>query len=89
MYDSQLNEQELYLRYLKLKDVKFGIVPEEQWHKYYNDLLEVENYLVFGSSIGEVKQYPFIFTVENTEPIRKKPTPLPKEARDWVNDYMK
>jgi hypothetical protein len=80
-----MSPDELYLRYLKLKEVTFGIVPEDEWHKYYNDLLEVEKYLVFGNSIGEAREYPFIFTVENTDPIRKRATPLPKEARDWVN----
>ena len=40
-----MSPDELYLRYLKLKEVTFGVVPEDEWHKHYNDLLEVEKYL--------------------------------------------
>lgn len=77
----------MYLRYLRMKQVKFGANVGDK-RKYYQDLLEVEDYLVWGSSIGCATQYPFRFEVDDLEKIRKKPTPLPKKARDWVNNYV-
>jgi hypothetical protein len=56
---------------------------------YYQDLLLIEDFLVWGSSIGLAPDYPFNFKVDDTERICKKPTPLAKESRDWVNEFMK
>ena len=51
-----MSPDELYLLYLKLKEVTFGIVPEDEWHKHYNDLLEVEKYLVAGEVSKEISR---------------------------------
>lgn len=71
-----------------MKSVKFGI-NTKFLKDYYKDLLIVEDFLVWGSSIGFAPDYPFRFKVDDDERICKKPTPLTKEARDWVNRFMR
>ena len=68
--------------------VKFGINTKFE-KEYLHDLLIIEDFLVWGASIGWAEEYPFNFKVEDDERIAKKPTPLAKEARDWVNKFMK
>ena len=68
--------------------VKFGINTKFA-KDYYRDLLVIEDFLVWGASIGYASEYPFRFKVDDAERICKKPTPLAKEARDWVNNFMK
>ena len=88
LIEEHLGEQQMYLRYLKFKEVTFPEVPRAEWHRYYNDLLEFEPYLVWGGSIGCCEEYPFHFEVDAKTPIRMKPTPLAKPAREWVRNYM-
>jgi hypothetical protein len=52
---------------------------------YFNDLKELEGGLVFGDAIGCCDVLPFNFSVNNEEPIRSKPLPYPKDARNWIN----
>ena len=79
----------MYLRYLKLSAISFGVVPDDEIGPYLRHLLFLEDFLVFGSSIGCCSAYPFRFHVGDQEPIRKRATPLAKEARDWVKGYTR
>ena len=38
-----------YQRYLTFSQICFEVVPEEEWHQYFADLLEFEDKLVFRS----------------------------------------
>jgi hypothetical protein len=74
-----LNEDKLYLRYLKLHKITFEAVPKEEWYLYFWELLLYEPALVFGDSIGLCEEFPFDFTILNDNPFRMKPMPLAKE----------
>jgi hypothetical protein len=77
IFDASMSEDQLYLRYLKFKDVTFPLVAQEDWHLFFNDLLLLEKGLVFGNCIGESNVLPFNFEVNSDIPIRSKPIPYP------------
>lgn len=89
IYSTELNEDQLYLRYQKLKDVTFPMLKEEYWPMFMKDLVMLETGLVFGEAIGECDILPFKFEVTNSAPIRNKPIPYPKEEREWINNYCR
>jgi hypothetical protein len=51
-----------------MKSIKFGINTKFV-KDYYRDLLIIEDFLVWGGSIGYAPEYPFRFKVDDTERI--------------------
>ena len=43
LYDRSLSEEQLTERYVKFKDVSFGLAPEEMWPNLFEELLEFEH----------------------------------------------
>ena len=43
---------------------------------------------MFGDAIGCHTELPFRFKVLDETPIRSKPLPYPKVAREWVKTYV-
>lgn len=52
------------------------------------NLLLVEDFLVWGGSIGWCPFYPFAFATNDTTPIKNRATPLLKEVREWVREHV-
>ena len=75
--DESMEEERAYRRYLLFKDVKFGIVPCSEWWKYFRDLVQFEESLVDGETIGYVGLAPFKFEVMDKTPFRQKPIAYP------------
>ena len=82
------DEATAYRRYLTFSRLRFEVVPEHEWHRYFADLLEFEDKLVFGSGhIGLVAEFPFTFHVHDARPIRARPQQFGKEQRAWLREY--
>lgn len=55
--DPAHSKETAYRRYLTFSRICFEVLPEEEWHQYFADLLEFEGKLVFGSGyIGLVAE---------------------------------
>jgi hypothetical protein len=76
---------QLYLRYHKFKELTFPAIPKTDWNRCFQDLVTIEEGLVFGDAIGKCDALPFTFEVENKEPIRSKPIMYAKAEREWIN----
>ena len=76
IWDERLSENEAYHRYMLFKKVTFDLVPKEDWHLFYRDLLEFERFLVNGTAIGYCGIFPFTFPVVDPTPFRQKPSNL-------------
>ena len=51
LWEDALSEDQLYLRYRRFRMVKFGISTKYA-KEFMHDLLIIEDFLVWGSSIG-------------------------------------
>lgn len=60
----------MYLRYKKFSKLDMGIVAEEHKWAFFQDLLPLEQNMVCGDAIGNVKEHPFFFHVTDERPIR-------------------
>ena len=47
-----------------------GIIAEEHKWAFFQDLLPLEQNMVCGDAIGNVKEHPFFFHVTDERPIR-------------------
>lgn len=89
IYDENSDQNAMYLRYMKLKDITFPLMPKEHWSGLFKDLVSLESGLVFGDAIGKCTILPFSFKVTNDDPVRNKPIMYPKKERQWINEHMK
>jgi hypothetical protein len=85
IYDESKSNDEMYLRYMKLKDITFPLMPKSHWGYLFRDLVSIEEGLVFGDAIGCCDTLPFRFDIVGDECIRSKPIMYAKEERDWIN----
>ena len=54
LWQEDMEETELYLRYKKSSKIDLGVVPDQQRWAYMRDLLPLENSLVCGDVISKV-----------------------------------
>ena len=81
-----MDEDQLYRRYEKFKDITFPLIPEERWHLLFKDLVSIEEGLVYGDAIGKCDVLPFSFEMhQDTVPVKSKPIMYSKNERDWIN----
>jgi hypothetical protein len=63
------------------------VAPPEAWGKLRRDLLKFEDHLASEQhAVGCVADYPFSLKVKTKEQVHQKPTPLPPDRREWVNE---
>lgn len=48
LFDRSLDDAQLTERYIKFRDVQFGLAPVELWPRLFNELLEFEH-MIAGS----------------------------------------
>ena len=88
LYDATLSRDALYIRYLRLSPVTFGVVPRSEWGPFLRDLVVMEPSLVWGEVIGCAEKFPFRLQVEDQRPLRQKPIVYPRAEREWIARYV-
>ena len=80
LYDSDLTEPQLYMRYQKFKGLDLGpLVDDADRWQYYRDLVPLKPTLVCGDALGRVEEYPFHFEVLDDHLLCQKPIVYPPE----------
>ena len=86
--DPSYSLQELHMRYQRFHKIKFGLIPPEEYVRYFRELIPIEQGLVYGDAIGSVTEFPFMFSVQDPTPIRQRPIPYSRVEREWINTYL-
>lgn len=82
LWDDQLTSPQLTERYIKFKDVTFGVAPPETWPSLYHDLLEFEAMIAGSqSSIGRSKSFTFHIDLMDHSEFFHRPIPYKPDQR--------
>ena len=57
------------------------------WGKLFRDLLEFEEFLVFGTGHIGLVDMPFSFHILDDRPTRERPIPYPRREQAWLHCY--
>lgn len=89
LWNERMTRGQLHKRFLRLKGVKFGLIPEEAQGRFLQDLLPWERGFWYGEEeIGCLRDYEFKIPVHDPTPFCHKPIYYPPHARRWLRDYM-
>ena len=89
MLDFSMSEQDRSERYIKFKDVTFGVAPEEEWPQMMRDLLELEHGIAgFQQSIDRFKSFKFHIQLHNNSEFFHRAILYKKEQRDFIKAEM-
>ena len=84
VWDSKREQDDLYLRFLKLRDKTFPAAPAACWPQLFQCLANLEDCFVVGEAMGVVHDHPFVFTVQDPTPFVQRPLPAPPQAAEWL-----
>ena len=90
MLDLSMSEQDRSERYIKFKDVTFGVALEEEWPQMMRDLLELEHGIAGSQqSIGRTRSFKFHIQLHNNSKFFHRAFPNKREQSEFIKAEMK